>query len=140
MERIKLVVLNEHTLGYIAPELPNYVFPLRASILKGATFETNASSKLISSSDNVRLASEQDFEDFRVYFGGFGNDKEYEFAPCVMPEKITSKEVRFGSIISFYGNKHTVVSQEGNSVVIDLGNGNTSKIWWQGEGCKVLKF
>lgn len=140
MQRIKLVVFNEHTLGYIAPELPQYVFPLRASILKGAPFETNESSKLISKSDNVRLASEQDFEDFKVCFRGYDNENEYEFAPCIMPEKITSKEVRSGSVISFYGTKHIVDSHDGDNVLVDLGNGNKISLWWQGEGCEVLEF
>jgi hypothetical protein len=140
MQRIKLVVFNEHTLGYIVPELPKYMFPIRASILKGATFETSDSSKLISSNDKVRLASEQDFDDFRVCFGGFGNESEYEFAPCQMVEKITSKKVRKGSLISFYGNEHVVDSFKDDSVVVNLGNGYKTTLWWHGDGCKVLKF
>lgn len=77
--RTKLVVFNNHTLGYIIPELPNYMQPLHASILKGAPFETHPSSKYIGKSDNVRLASEKDFNDFNCHFGSFGNEKEYEF-------------------------------------------------------------
>ena len=75
--KTKLVVFNEHTLGYIMPELPKYVQVLHASILKGAPFEMHPSSKLINKNDEVRLASEKDFESFRCVFGSFGNKEEY---------------------------------------------------------------
>jgi len=78
MAKIKLVVFNEHTLGYISPELPQYVQPLRASILKGAPFETHETSKYISKADNIRLASAKDFDDFRCSFVGYSKE-EYEF-------------------------------------------------------------
>ena len=80
MERIKLVVLNEHTLGYIMPELPNWVQVLHSSILKGAPFEMWPSSKYICSPDKVRLASEKDFNSFRVSFEGYDKLTEiYEY-------------------------------------------------------------
>jgi len=79
-KKIKLAVYNNHTLGYILPELPNYIQPLHVSILKGAPFETHPTSKIISKNDCVRLASEKDFEDFRCAFGSFENKYEYEFA------------------------------------------------------------
>lgn len=78
-KRIKLVVLNEHTLGYILPVLPNYVQVLHASLLKGAPFELNPSNKLIGKLDKVRLASAKDFENYRCCFKGFNNPVEYEF-------------------------------------------------------------
>jgi hypothetical protein len=76
--KIKLVVLNEHTLGYILPQLPKYVQVLHASILKGAPFELHPSSKYIFQSDVVRLASKTDFDSFKVSMVGF-NSEEYEF-------------------------------------------------------------
>lgn len=78
----KLVVVNEHTLGYIIPELPNYYSILRASILKGAPFDMAENSKLIGSKDVIRLASEKDFDEFRCVFKGYDNDRfhEYEYA------------------------------------------------------------
>ncbi|MDR1091168.1 MAG: hypothetical protein LBL79_08850, partial [Prevotella sp.] len=74
------VVLNEHTLGYILPELPDSVQVLHLSILKGAPFELYPDSKMISSNDKVRLASEQDFDDFRVSFDGFRDNDKYEYS------------------------------------------------------------
>jgi hypothetical protein len=84
-DRIKLVVLNEHTLGYIFPrssyegEWKNlvYVNILHASVLKGATQTSNP--VLLCSTDKIRLASEKDFDDFRVNFKGYNNAVEYEF-------------------------------------------------------------
>ena len=78
--KINLVVLNEHTLGYIQPELPNYVNVLHASILRGAPFEVHPSSKLVSKSDNIRLATEQDFEDYRCSFDGYKNNNDYVYS------------------------------------------------------------
>ncbi len=80
--KTKLVVLNENTLGYILPELPNYVQHLHASVLRGATGNTNS---LVGSLDKVRLASEKDFNEYNVHFGSFGNKAEYEFADSISP-------------------------------------------------------
>ena len=79
MERIKLVVFNEHTLGYILPEQPERVCILHTSILKGSYLSN--SSTIYVSDGTVRLASEKDFNDFRVMMNGFNNLPEiYEFA------------------------------------------------------------
>lgn len=80
MKKIKLVVLNEHTLGYILPELPNSVQILRQSTLRGAPFRLHETSEQIGSSDKVRLASEADFKVYRVCFDGYKRDCDvYEF-------------------------------------------------------------
>ncbi len=79
--KIRLVVFNEHTLGYILPELPDRVQVFHSSILKGAPFELYPDSKVISSLDKVRLASEQDFDNFRVSFSdGYRDSNKYEYA------------------------------------------------------------
>lgn len=79
MDKIKLVVFNEHTLGYILPELPNYVQILHASVLRGSTSGLHESSVLIGSLDKIRLAGANDFNMFRVSFKGFNNSEEYEY-------------------------------------------------------------
>lgn len=80
MERVKLVVVNENMLGYITPNLPNYVGILRSSILRGATYPENCGPYLLSPLDKTRLASEKDFDDFRVLMNGYKNLPEvYEF-------------------------------------------------------------
>ena len=80
MDKIKLVVFNEHTIGYIMPERPDYVQVLHASILRGATFELLPTSKYISKTDKVRLASEKDFNDYRISFEGYKDNISYEYA------------------------------------------------------------
>lgn len=76
-EITKLVVIDEHTLGYILPNSKE-VGILHTSILKGSPF--SPSSTIYISNHNVRLASEKDFDDFRVMFDGYKqHSDEYEF-------------------------------------------------------------
>ena len=76
--KIKLVVYNGHTLGYILPELPNSVQILHSSPLKGAVGTTNLQNNFhINKLEEVRLASEKDFADFRVCFDGYKNSSDY---------------------------------------------------------------
>lgn len=77
--KTKLVIFNEHTLGYVSPEMPDTLMVLHASILRGACFEVLPSSKHISSRDKVRLATAKDFDDYRVSFKGFDNPELYEY-------------------------------------------------------------
>ena len=91
---IKLVVLNEHTLGYIFPQLPNYVQVLHASILKGAPFELWPSRKHIGSQDTVRLASRKDFEAFNQNLEQYSSTGEYEFVPDDPNYKYNSQEFK----------------------------------------------
>lgn len=76
------MVFNEHTLGYILPEIPNAVQILHASVLKGATWSMSKCSDLISKVDKVRLATEKDFDNFRCCFSDAYKTDEYEFATC----------------------------------------------------------
>jgi hypothetical protein len=78
MNKIKLVVMNEHTLGYVFPEQPKYLHTLHSSILKGSTYPNDGQSIYIGTSDKIRLASLVDFNEFRVSMKGY-NDTEYEF-------------------------------------------------------------
>jgi hypothetical protein len=77
--KTKIVVLNEHTLGYITPDLPNYVQILHSSILKGSPYGLHPDSILIGSGDKIRLASSIDFNEYRVSERGFMNPREYEY-------------------------------------------------------------
>lgn len=78
--KIRLVVVDEHTLGYIQPETPRTYGVLHASILKGAAFELYPSSKMISPLNKIRLATEKDFKEFRVSFDGYKDDNNYEYS------------------------------------------------------------
>lgn len=75
-ERTRLVVTDEHTLGYITPN-SNIVGILHASVLKGAATSNPTPTYMFK---KIRLATAKDFDDFRVSFVGFNNEKEYEFA------------------------------------------------------------
>ncbi len=83
--KIKLVVVNGHTLGYIDPHLNpsgRRVNTLHASLLKGANWSCpmNDGMFFVSEKDDVRLASEADFRGFRVCFDGYRIDPRYEHA------------------------------------------------------------
>lgn len=77
--KIQLVVVNENTLGYIFPEYKQTIHVLHASVLKGA-HGGNGSSLQVFMANSIRLASEKDFNDYRVCFDGYKNNKnEYEY-------------------------------------------------------------
>ena len=77
MSKTKLVVFNEHTLGYIIPEQPYRVHILHTSILRGSYYTDR--SVIYVNDGTIRLASKQDFDNFRVCFNGFNNPELYEF-------------------------------------------------------------
>lgn len=86
-EKIKLVVVDEHTLGYIYPN-DNKVAILHTSILKGSPY-SDRSTIYISNHKNIRLASEKDFDDFRCMFDGYKqNSEDYEYQSTELPELI----------------------------------------------------
>ena len=79
-EKIKLVVYKEHTLGYILPELPDSVQILHSSpleiVLKICT--TNLQNNFqINNPNEIRLASESDFDAFGISFDGYKNSPDY---------------------------------------------------------------
>jgi hypothetical protein len=78
-QRIKLVVMDEHTLGYVHPKMQNYICIFRSLQSKGAPFRS-CDIATIPLSKNWRLASSKDFEEYRCVFGSFGNKEIYEFA------------------------------------------------------------
>lgn len=82
-ERIKIVVVDEHTLGLMRPNSRNIEI-LHSSILKGSPYGRLPES-IDMAGKTIRLASEKDFNDFRVYFGAFGNDEIYEYDKTIKP-------------------------------------------------------
>ena len=76
--KIKLVVLDENVLGYIHPSRPEYIYPLRISILRGAWGDSWE--PRLKNSGTFRLATEKDFNDFNVSFEGYKkHPEEYEW-------------------------------------------------------------
>jgi hypothetical protein len=88
-ERIKLVVINENTLGYLIPGI-DWAGVLHASVLKGSKF--NNYSHAYIKDEKVRLASEKDFEEFRVSFKGYENPDEYEYAEAQVDGTVYSQK------------------------------------------------
>jgi len=76
-DRIKLVVAKGHTLGYILPELPQFLCVLHTSILKGSSYSYWAGSVMLPK--DWRLASPEDFNGFNHSFEGYEDDSVYEF-------------------------------------------------------------
>jgi hypothetical protein len=76
--RIKLVVIDNHTLGFIFPG-SRVASILHASVLRGATNYGLLAAPICHKGKEVRLATEKDFDDFRVVFGQFANEQEYEY-------------------------------------------------------------
>lgn len=79
MVKIKIVIYNNHTLGYIQPQLPNYVCILKSSILRGAPKDDFGDPYLIHKTDTVRPATIQDFKTFRHHLDKDYLTDEYEF-------------------------------------------------------------
>lgn len=80
MEKIKLVVYDNCILGYINPENPLMLHCMSYSVLRGAGCFLGWAQKVIESADKIKLASEKDFDDFRVCFDGYKkHPEEYEF-------------------------------------------------------------
>jgi hypothetical protein len=80
--KINLIVVNEHTLGYTIPGTDKFGI-LHTSILKGSRLSQYESYCLFGF--NIRLASEKDFEEYRVCLRGYKNDNKYNY-------KITNKK------------------------------------------------
>ena len=77
-ERVQMVVLEEHTLGYLIPSMGNlYLDVLSASVIKGAPSHYGANGDFVSvENKNIRLATEEDFQKFRVQIEGYKMEEE----------------------------------------------------------------
>lgn len=78
----QLVVFEENVLGYIKPIMPHTLYILHSSILRGAISNNGFDIHIdIHKLKDIRLASEKDFEDYRVCFSdGYKDNKEYDYA------------------------------------------------------------
>lgn len=115
--RIKLVVVNEHTLGYIDPRTPNTFNILHASVLKGSSYQ-NLSAPSIPKNGKIRLATPKDFDDFRVDFTGYDNEEEYIYD--------SGKKSKFekGGVLSKDDEvKHKVTKKHGKVISVKELNG-----------------
>jgi ribose 5-phosphate isomerase RpiB len=74
--QITIVVANENTLGYIFPEQKSTIHVLHASILKGAHGWGNGSSISANQCKSIRVATENDFNDYRVSSEGYKKDTQ----------------------------------------------------------------
>ncbi len=77
-KKTKLVVINEQNLGYILPDSPDHAGLLRASVLKGSSFNEQTGSIYIKHL-SVRLATKTDFDEYRVSFTGY-DDGNYIYS------------------------------------------------------------
>ena len=78
LDKIQIVVLNEHTLGYRNAG-DNFICILKSLTLKGANFNESDGRKYLNAGDTVRLATPKDFEEFRISMDGYKQDPRYEF-------------------------------------------------------------
>jgi hypothetical protein len=81
-DKIKFVVIYEHTLGYINPLQPNSVGILSTSVIRGAApysqFDGMAAMPVFPK--DIRPATRSDFDAFRVSSEGYEKDAErYDF-------------------------------------------------------------
>lgn len=65
-ERARYVVLNENTLGYLIPEMPDYIGILAGSVLNGGPDPLQGTALVTPGHSKVRQATLEDFANFRV--------------------------------------------------------------------------
>jgi len=82
MSKIKLIVADENTLGFIVPNMPRVFHVLHANVLKGSPYSDTGINSVNIPLDGhqYRLATKQDFIDYRVrYEGYFKEPWDYEW-------------------------------------------------------------
>lgn len=65
-EHTRYVVMDEHTLGYLIPEMPGYIGVLAGSVLKGGADPMQGTALITPGHTRVRQAEMEDFTNFRV--------------------------------------------------------------------------
>jgi hypothetical protein len=76
----KYVVMDEHTLGYLVDKTPTLMGVLAGSVLKGGHDWKNGAVSIVPGHTKLRMATEADFEFFRVMLPP-------DFVPADKPEK-----------------------------------------------------
>ncbi len=110
MNTIKLVVVNENILGYIQLEFPSSIHILKGSILRGAN-RTDGNISLYGQ-EIVRLATEQDFNDFNVEFESYKKDPDYIYEKetnlqaIICGKALFLQEIKNSLTIHFKGTKY----------------------------------
>jgi len=79
--KVKIVVLDEHTFGYVYEDTPHNMSILRASILRGSYYsELSGPISISGMEDRIRLATREDFDVYRIHFSdSYLEDKIYEY-------------------------------------------------------------
>lgn len=80
-KKIRFVVVDENTLGYVNPACPHEIGVLRASVLRGAApGDPDPGTKPFPiDPSRVRPATRADFDSFRVSPTGYASDPTYDF-------------------------------------------------------------
>jgi len=66
LSKSQYVVMNEHTLGYIQPQLPKLMGVLHGSVLRGSPHDWRNGPVWLADSAKLRPATRQDFADYCV--------------------------------------------------------------------------
>lgn len=91
---IRLVVLNEEIIGYIYPRRTSYVVALEIKPGRTTSLATSVNKQcMVLLSDKVRLATEQDFDDFHICFDGFRNNTMYCYNQGTEPNIPSMKHI-----------------------------------------------
>jgi hypothetical protein len=77
-KKIKLVVIDDCMLGYILPETSNYATILASSVIRGGVSAGTPLTTKYIVHRNIRLATKEDFDIYRVCIKGYENDPAFE--------------------------------------------------------------
>ena len=124
---IRLVVLNEEIIGYIYPRRTSYVVALEIKPGRTTSLATSVNKQcMVLLSDKVRLATEQDFDDFHICFDGFRNNTMHS----VISETIKA----YMKIIEIlFRGQTNLITQQNHALFIDRCSqrGSTSRLYLQ---------
>jgi hypothetical protein len=81
MDKIRFVVCDENLFGYILPQLPNDVWILATSVIRGSIYTwKDGSAPVPMDKSKMRPATRADFDTYRICPKGYDNDPaRYDF-------------------------------------------------------------